>query len=238
MKLRDPSLLRWGGFFAATLMRIWGMTIRHLRCSADGTRHPRDPRRDRCLYAVWHDSVLSLAFIDTPIDLLISHHTDGEFGAQACKFLKVGVIRGSSTRGGAAALLKMVQQAESRHILVTPDGPRGPRHVVRPGLAYLSAVTGLPIVLIAVGYSRAIRLKTWDRMAIPLPWSTTCGVISEPIYIPRDVRIDDLSDYCGQIDRRFIELTALAQSWAETGRRPAQGELCAAPAAALIQKCA
>ncbi len=238
MKLRHPKLLRWAGFFTAIIMRLWGSTILHLRCSADGTYHPRDPRLERCVYAVWHDSVLSLAFIRTSIDLLISHHTDGEFGAQACRFLKVGVIRGSSTRGGAAALLTMVQRAESRHILVTPDGPRGPRHMIRPGLVYLAAVTGLPIVLIAVGYSHAIRLRTWDRMTIPLPWSTTCGIMSEPIHIPREVRIDDLADYCGQIERRFLELCEAAQRWAQTGRRPAQHELRSVQIAAPILKCA
>jgi lysophospholipid acyltransferase (LPLAT)-like uncharacterized protein len=238
MKLRHPLLLKWAGFFAACLLRVWGSTIRHLRMSVDGTYHPRNPDQQRCVYAVWHESVTALAFIHTKIDLLISHHADGEFGAQACRFLNVGVIRGSSTRGGATALLEMIQRAQSRHILVTPDGPRGPRHMIRPGLVFLASVTGLPIVLIGIGYSRAWRLKTWDRMAIPFPWSTTCGVISEPIYIPQNIRTDDFADYCSQIEQRFIKLTASAERWAETGRRPSRAELQDIPSPALAQKCA
>lgn len=220
MKLRHPLVIRWVAFVIAWLVRAWNLTIRNLKCYLDGTRHPVDPQAERCIYAVWHDSIFSLLYIKTRIDILISHHSDGELITQTCKFLNFGVIRGSSTRGGTAALMKMVEQAESRHILVTPDGPRGPRHVIRPGLVYLASITGLPIVLIGVGYSRAWYLKTWDRMAIPLPWSTTYGVLSERIYVPPGLGHEEMGEMCGRIEERFIKITAMAEAWARTGKRP------------------
>jgi len=218
-------LLRWSGFVIAMVARLWHTTVRPVKMSVDGRRHPPDPSRERYIYAVWHDSILSLMYLRTKIDVLISHHTDGELVTQACKFLDVGVVRGSSTRGGAAGLMAMIERSADRHLLVTPDGPRGPRHVVRPGVVYLASITGLPIVLLTVGYSKAWRLKTWDRMAIPWPGSTTYGVVSEPIRVPPDLSHEQIADYCGRIERRFIKLTASAQRWADAGRRPHPAEL-------------
>jgi lysophospholipid acyltransferase (LPLAT)-like uncharacterized protein len=238
MKLRNPHLLRWAGFLTAGVIRAWHSTIRHMQHSVDGSQHPADPRRRRCIYAIWHDSIPSILYLRTRIDALISHHSDGELITQTCRFLNVGVVRGSSTRGGSAALMKMIESARDRHLLVTPDGPRGPRHVIRPGLAYLSSLTGLPIVLIAVGYQRAWRLNTWDRLALPRPWSTTCGILSEPIYAPADLRPEELTDYCGRIERRFIQLTAAAERWAETGQRPGGDELRPVDFAVTLPKCA
>ena len=226
MKLRNPTLLRWAGLMAALVIRLWHITIRHLQHSVDGSEHPADPRHRPCIYAIWHDSVPSILYLKTKIDVLISHHSDGELITQACHFLNVGVVRGSSTRGGSAGLMKMLERSRGRHLLVTPDGPRGPRHVIRPGLVYLAAVTGHPIVLIAVGYARAWKLKTWDRLALPMPWSTTCGILSEEIRVPAGLHPDDLAEYCGRIERRFVQLTVTAQRWAETGVRPGPTTFC------------
>jgi lysophospholipid acyltransferase (LPLAT)-like uncharacterized protein len=238
MKIRHPIILRWAGFVIAVIARLWHMTVRPVKMSLDGRRHPIDPRRERFIYAVWHDSILSLMYLRAQIDVLISHHTDGELITQACRFLDVGVIRGSSTRGGTAALMKMVEQAQNRHLLVTPDGPRGPRHVIRPGLVYLASITGLPIILLAVGYSRAWRLKTWDRTAVPCPGCATYGVISEPIEVPAGLSHDEVAEYCGRIERRFIEMTAAAQQWADSGRRPDPAELLPPVEAPALPKCA
>jgi len=235
MKLRSPRLIRLVAFVLARTVQAWNLTIRNLKHYVDGTVHPTDPAGRRCIYAIWHDSIFSLLYIRTKIDILISHHADGELITQTCKKLGFGVVRGSSSRGGTAALMKMVEQARDRHLLVTPDGPRGPRHVIRPGLAYLASITGLPIVLIAVGYSRAWYLKTWDRMAIPRPWSTTYGVLSEPIYVAPEIRPEDLGEICGRIERRFIQLTATAEQWAATGVRPERADLTPAEPSALPQ---
>jgi lysophospholipid acyltransferase (LPLAT)-like uncharacterized protein len=238
MKIRHPLLLRWGGFVVAMIARLWHLSVQPVKLVVDGREHPPDPSRERYIYAVWHDSILALMYLRTKIDVMISHHADGELVTQACQHLGIGVVRGSSTRGGAVALMEMIERAKDRHLLVTPDGPRGPRHVIRPGLVYLASVTGLPIVLLAVGYSRAWRLKTWDRMAIPWPWSRTYGVVSEPIYVPRGVTHEEIADYCGRIEERFIKLTTLAQRWADAGRRPLPAELLTPVDSRALARCA
>jgi lysophospholipid acyltransferase (LPLAT)-like uncharacterized protein len=238
MKIRHPLLLRFGGFVIAMIARLWHLTVRPVVVTLDGRHHPPDPDRERYLYAVWHDSILALMYLRTKIDVMISHHADGELVTQACKHLGVGVVRGSSTRGGAVALLEMIERSADRHLLVTPDGPRGPRHVVRPGLVYLASVTGLPIVLLAVGFSRAWRLKTWDRMTIPCLWSRTYGVVSEPIRIPTGLSREEIVDYCGRIEERFVRLTSSAQHWADTGCRPNPAELLAPVDSPALRQCA
>lgn len=238
MKLKHPALIRWAGFLLAMIARAWHATLTHRKFSVDGRWHPTDTRRERFIYAVWHDSIVSLMYLRTRIDVLISHHTDGELITQACKHLNVGVVRGSSTRGGAAGLMKMIEQSADRHLLFTPDGPRGPRHVIRPGLVYLASITGLPIVLLAVGYGRAWRLKTWDRMAIPKPWSTTFGIVSEPIRVPGGLHPDEIAEWCGRIEARFIKLTASAQQWADSGCRPHPAELLPPADSLALPQCA
>src|SRR5260221_13350719 len=103
MKLRNPILLRWAGFLASFLMRAWSATLRHLQHSVDGRPHPLGSGQGRCIYAVWHDSALSLLHIRTAVDVLISHHADGEFITQVFRALKVAVVLGSSTRVRAPA---------------------------------------------------------------------------------------------------------------------------------------
>jgi lysophospholipid acyltransferase (LPLAT)-like uncharacterized protein len=105
-------------------------------------------------------------------------------------------------------------------------------------LVYLASITGLPIVLLAVGYSRAWRLNTWDRTAIPWPWSTTFGVVSEPIHVPPGLSHDEMMNYCGRIELRFIKLTASAQRWADTGNRPSPAELVPPAGSLAVRQCA
>src|SRR5262249_42540283 len=99
MKIKHPLLLRWGGVVIAMIARVLHLTVRPVKMSVDGRHHPPDPARERYIYAVWHDSILSLMYLRTKIDVMISHHVDGELVTQACRFLDVGVVRGSSTRG-------------------------------------------------------------------------------------------------------------------------------------------
>src|SRR5262245_42906866 len=116
MKLRNPSLIRLVGFVAAVVIRCWMGTIRSRLCLPDARQHPANPRRERFLYAFWHDSLLLPMAFKAPIHVLISQHADGELIAQACRYLRIGVIRGSTTRGGAKALLQLARWTRRSHL--------------------------------------------------------------------------------------------------------------------------
>src|SRR5687767_2763701 len=98
MKLRHPSLLRLVGFLAAIVIRLWLGTLRFRLDNRVAGTHPPDPRGSRFIYAFWHESLICAVNYSTKCHVLISQHADGELIAQACKTLRIGVVRGSTTR--------------------------------------------------------------------------------------------------------------------------------------------
>jgi lysophospholipid acyltransferase (LPLAT)-like uncharacterized protein len=126
---------------------------------------------------------------------------------------------GSSTRGGVRALRQILRQHGQLSLAVTPDGPRGPRREVKSGAIYLASRGGLPIVPIAVGFQRAIRLRTWDRLAMPWPGSKVHCFGGEPIVVPPDLDREGLEDYRTVVQRAMDKLQELAEQTAEN-RQP------------------
>jgi hypothetical protein len=136
------------------------------------------------------------------------------------------VVAGSSTRGGVRAVKQMLQLGRHSHLAITPDGPRGPRRQLQPGLVYLASRTGLGVVPIGVGLDRPWRLRSWDRFAIPRPWSRGTAVIGAPLRVPPDLSAAQLEPYRQSIEAELQRVSALAEEWAETGRLP-QGSIAA-----------
>lgn len=230
MKLRSRRLLSPLGLAGAWLIRLWMGTLRRRVYFAGGLTHPADPRRQRYIYAFWHESMLTPATFRTRIHVLISRHADGELIAQVCRFLGFQVARGSSTRGGVPALLKLYRRTGRTHIAFTPDGPRGPRRRVQPGVIYLASLTGLPIVAAGVGFSKAWRARSWDRFAIPRPFGTSACVIAPPVYVPPGLGRDDLERYRLLVEAHLATATAAAERWALGGPSPARYVTWDAPA--------
>jgi lysophospholipid acyltransferase (LPLAT)-like uncharacterized protein len=100
------------------------------------------------------------------------------------------------------------------HITITPDGPRGPRRVVKPGLVYLASRLGLPIVPAGFGLNRPWRGKSWDRFAVPRPFSRACCVTDEIIRVPATADRDTLEVYRRQVEAAITRATDLAERWA------------------------
>ncbi len=126
------------------------------------------------IFAFWHANMLPLLWQhrDEGVAVLVSTHADGEIIARICEALGYRTIRGSTSRGGARALVEMTRVLEQGvEIAVTPDGPRGPAQTVAPGVVYAAQRAAVPIVPIAVQASRAWRLSTWDRFMIPKPFA-------------------------------------------------------------------
>lgn len=229
MKLRSPRAIRLVAFFAACLIRLWMSTLRLRIVSADGKAHPVNPQSARYIYAFWHETLLApLVRRQLPVRMLISQHADGELIAQVCGFLGIAVVRGSTARGGSQALFELIRGGDnSLHQAFTPDGPLGPRRQIKPGIIMVAAQTGLPIVPIGVGYTRAWRAKSWDRFAVPLPFTTIAALVGEPIAISLDVDRGAMRQHQSQVQSAMLELTAAAEDWAERLRK--QGTSAPAP---------
>lgn len=198
MKIRHPELIKAMGFAIGWLVRLWIGTLRYRYRPMGANFDPHQPNfQGRYLYAFWHENILVPAYHygRRDIHVLISEHADGQMIAEACRHLGFRVVRGSATRGGARAIRQMVRRSRSAHLAITPDGPRGPRRRVQPGVVYLAALTGLPIVPFGIAFERAWRMQSWDRFAVPWPWSAAVCVTAEPIFVPENIGKDQLEQY-------------------------------------------
>lgn len=221
MKLRNGPLLRLVALLAAWLIRCWMGTLRDRLGFLGPPVHPVNPRRGvRFIYAFWHDTLMLPAVMKARIDVLISQHADGELIAQVCRHLGKGAVRGSSTRGGSEAMLGLMERSRHAHLAVTPDGPRGPRRRVQLGLIFLASRTGLPIIPVGIGYARAWRLRSWDRFALPRPWSFATCVMAAPVHVPARLNREGLERYRRLVEEELLHTSAAAERWAETGVKP------------------
>jgi lysophospholipid acyltransferase (LPLAT)-like uncharacterized protein len=132
---------------AALLIRTWYATLRakHVRVELiDQTPH--------YVLAFWHSHLLLMlhARYRRPISALISQSKDGEYIARVFDWYGVESSRGSSTRGGGAALRDLLRKArEGKNIAFTPDGPKGPARIAKDGVIYAAKMSGLPILPVA-----------------------------------------------------------------------------------------
>jgi lysophospholipid acyltransferase (LPLAT)-like uncharacterized protein len=224
MKIRHPWLITALAFVIAWVLRLWVGSLR-FRAGTVGQHLTPDQQGlpGRYLYAFWHENLLLLAYhyAQPDVHVLISEHADGQLITEVCQRLGFGVVRGSKTRNGARAMRDMLRLTEAGHVAITPDGPRGPRRQLQSGLIYLAARSGLPIVPIGVGYRRPWRARSWDRFAVPRPFSRARLVHTPPIHVPRHVGMEGLEGYRLQVEEALRRATEAAEQWAESGAWPA-----------------
>jgi lysophospholipid acyltransferase (LPLAT)-like uncharacterized protein len=160
-------------FFLACYVRTWRVTfigkeevIEHLKTSPVGS-----------VFLLWHDSLLmalTLQFLShhQPLHVLVSNSHDGDIAAEiAIRYPGIRVLRVKHF-ARAQALLESCHLLQSRKSLfLTPDGPRGPRHVMKPGASYAAEKAGATTFFITCTPSRFISLNSWDKFMIPLPFT-------------------------------------------------------------------
>lgn len=173
-----------GGWFATSLARTLRLTVDY-QCEGPSTAGPR-------LFAVYHNRIIAASAAASPwlalrpTLVLTSASKDGATLATAMECFGIGAVRGSSSRRGAVALVALRRELEQgRHVVITPDGPRGPRYVVQPGLLKLASLTGVPIIPVKVEYSNCWALNTWDEFRIPKPFSKVKVTWGKEIMVPR-----------------------------------------------------
>jgi lysophospholipid acyltransferase (LPLAT)-like uncharacterized protein len=217
VKIQHPLLFKTVGIAGAlAIRRIVGSNHFHFRYD-DPKTNPEVARRLglRYIYAFFHEVMLFPAYYwNWPeMQILISDHRDGEYITQVVKRLGFGVVRGSTTRGGGRALKEMLGRIDRGHLCVTPDGPRGPRRSVHPGMIYLASRTGWPIVGAGMAFRDPWRARSWDRFAVPRPFRAACAVAPEPVVVPPDADRDDLEIYRLEVERRMNTATDEAEDW-------------------------
>jgi lysophospholipid acyltransferase (LPLAT)-like uncharacterized protein len=166
----------------AAALRLLGRTLRIQREEAAAA--PLWARNAPAIYVVWHGRILLLPYIyaGRKGQVLISRSRDGDLVARFIARFGIQAVRGSSSRGGAHALRALARLlADGWNVLVIPDGPRGPRERLKPGVVALARFSGCPIVPLAVGASRGWRLRSWDALLIPAPFARCVVRFGKPI---------------------------------------------------------
>jgi lysophospholipid acyltransferase (LPLAT)-like uncharacterized protein len=164
---------RVGPLLAAWIIRLLHATMRIdyvNRSAADCYWQRGKP----VILAFWHDQLLMMikGYYGPEARVLISPSGDGELIARTMACFGQGAVRGSSSRGGAAALREMVKLArEPYDLVVTPDGPKGPRHEVKMGVVQLAKLTRRPVLPMAFVASKGHRFNSWDRFLLPFPFA-------------------------------------------------------------------
>lgn len=164
------------------LVRVIGFTC---KVKIHGKEHFE---KSSCVYVLWHGELAMMPWLylksplaDKSLAVIVSQHKDGEVLAKIMSKLKVGSIRGSSTRGGLQALKGAIRHIKNGgSVAITPDGPRGPRHSVADGAVALAKACHAPIVCINCKALSYWQFKSWDKMFIPKPFSRVEFYIQPP----------------------------------------------------------
>lgn len=182
------------GHVAAYAMKLWSLTLRYDVNGQPGIVQPEIPAKP-VIFALWHNRIFTMPPIwlrtggkNRSTVVLTSASRDGTTLAKAMEAFGIGSIRGSSSRRAVAALIGMKNALlEGQDVCVTPDGPKGPRYQVQPGLLKIAQTTETDIIPIHIRYSSAWRLASWDRFVIPKPFSKVSVIFDKPISIPKNI---------------------------------------------------
>ena len=207
-RLRFFLIRMLGALLLLTLGATWRLRFR-------GVAFERSVRSRglRPIYAFWHGRLLALAYScrDRRVQIMISEHADGEIIAQVTNQLGFGSVRGSTTRGGIRALRALGRKLLGGFdVAITPDGPRGPRHILQAGAIYIAMRTGHPLVPITSTGLPRWTFGSWDRFIIPKPFADVLVRLGEPFYVPPDLNEKQREEYRLRFEKQMIELVETA----------------------------
>lgn len=197
MRLSKPELIY-------ALSSLW---VKTLRVEVEFLSAPEFPS----IVAFWHGRMFLLPFAlkeyAEKVAILISRHRDGELIAQIVEKMGFKTVRGSAGKGkgGERAFKEMVKLIEEGYtVAITPDGPKGPREVAKPGVAKLALKTGVPVYPLTFSANWKFNLNSWDRFLIPYPFSKCRVVLGKPIRPENFKNEEELRE---EIELKLKELT-------------------------------
>ena len=163
------------------------------------------------IYIFWHRHIFFniYRFRNSRARPLISHSTDGEIVARIAQECGMDPIRGSSSKGGAKAFLKMVKSIKEMNseIMITADGPKGPLRNIKDGTILIGKKTGAAIIPVSWYSSRKkIFEKSWDKFLLPFPFGKIIFKYGDPVFIPHDIIKDKYPDYKNKLKTELDNL--------------------------------
>ena len=227
--LRRPGVQSTLGWSVAQYMRLvkrstkWEIRhaerVAHILGSGDGV-----------IALTWHSRfmMLTAAWKANELDpyVMISRSRDGAIVAATCKALDLKTIRGSARKSGkskggdAAAAGALTAIRSGGCVVITPDGPRGPRQRLGDGPLRLARATGAPIMPCTFSIARRKQFNSWDRFVLPKPFGKGLILWGTPVTIPGETSDADLEAIRVSIETEMNDLMAEADS--ELGHTPVE----------------
>jgi lysophospholipid acyltransferase (LPLAT)-like uncharacterized protein len=215
VRIKSKKLTTVAALLMSCFFKLLFTTLRVRILSVADDAPPYFKDRTRCfVYPVWHDSmVVPIFFRRQPATVaLVGAHNDGSYVSTVLKSVGIRSVRGSSSRGGVKALRQLLAETEGAHIVLTPDGPRGPRRQLKPGLAFLASRTGKVVIPTAFAADQEWRPQgKWTDLMIPKPFSRVFALLGQPIEIPRKASKEQLDQYNDLIQTAMDRLNELVE---------------------------
>lgn len=216
--LRDRLAIRLAARVFGAMISILGRTIRF---EVRGREHLESimANADSQILTLWHENVfLSIYYMrGMGVVVMSSKSFDGEYSARFLTRFGFGTVRGSSSRGGADALVKMIRVARKGvRTAFTVDGPRGPRRVVKPGVCALAMKSGGLIYPASIEPAKFWTLKSWDRMRIPKPFSRALVIVRPPIAVAPDADADEFAARLAELQAELDVISEFGEKWRQS----------------------
>ncbi len=211
--LRQRIILRliiWAGSW---IIRLIGPTLRVKISCEDGAQQTLDQRP--LIGSFWHSCLIPATYIcrDLGVRVMSSNSYDGEYMGRIIHKFGFVAVKGSSSRNAVRALLGLRRALEAGWtVAFTLDGPRGPRHKVKPGPVALARSSGVPLTMFHAAVDKAWVLNTWDRLMIPVPFSRVLVRFGKLIPVPREVTDADLDRYTNELQSSLDRCCEFAEA--------------------------
>ncbi len=183
-----------GNFFITAISKTW---LFHIKGS-----FPQKP----AIVVFWHNEMMPIwrIFANKNAYAVVSQSKDGQILSDLLEKWGFMLIRGSSSKGGKEVMNQLVEKSQDNYVLLTPDGPRGPRHFLKPGGIVASQRSGARFYYIKANISKKIVFKkSWDRFEFPLPLSRITIEISEPYIISNELNNNEITELIRNIEGKM-----------------------------------
>jgi lysophospholipid acyltransferase (LPLAT)-like uncharacterized protein len=205
------GFISWASYLAISVI---GPTLRYSISFEEPPSMPDATFEKPVIYSFWHRAVFASTWLwrKAGIAVMVSRSFDGEYIARIIERLGFVAVRGSSSRGGASALLGLKSQLEQGlSVAFTIDGPRGPKYVAKPGPVLLSRASAVPMAAFYVALSDAWVLNTWDALMIPKPFSKALARVGAKMLVPAEADEARMAEYHRQLQAALERATRFAE---------------------------
>lgn len=212
---RERFLIRVADLFLYSLIFLLGKTIKF---EFEGKEYLDEIKQNGKvpIYAFWHNRIFlaTYFFRDQNIVVMASQSFDGEYISRFIQRFGYGAARGSSTRGGVGAIVKMIRlMREKIPTAFTIDGPKGPRYEAKNGACILAKKSRNPIIPIIFEAKSFRTIGSWDKLQIPKPFTKAKIIAAEPVFVEQNATDEEIEKSRKELQTKLDELTEIAKQW-------------------------